>query len=106
MARDRSRQYRYHYFDDEQPRAGAHSFDAVYYMCAPAPAPALTPSKPFKLMSMSERSNLKVHAARIPTPTLIEPEVPKGSARLTPKTEAAEGEGVECTLAVIGTGGP
>lgn len=38
MAHDPSRQFRYHYFDDDQPRTGAHSFDATYYMYAP-PSP-------------------------------------------------------------------
>lgn len=33
MAHDRSGLYHYHYFDEEQPRTGAHSFDATYYMC-------------------------------------------------------------------------
>ena len=28
----RNRSVRYHYFDDEEPRPGAHSFDATYYM--------------------------------------------------------------------------
>jgi len=37
MAHDPSRQFRYHYFDDDQPRTGAHSFDATYYMYSPLP---------------------------------------------------------------------
>jgi len=54
MARDHSRQYRYHYFDDEQPRTGAHSFDAVYYM--------------YRVMSLTKKTGLTVHSAKIPLP--------------------------------------
>jgi hypothetical protein len=37
MAHDPSRQFRYHYFDDDQPRTGAHSFDATFYMYTSVP---------------------------------------------------------------------
>jgi len=51
MARDRSRRNHYHYFNDEQPRTGAHSFDATYYM--------------YRLIEISGQTKLKVHSAKI-----------------------------------------
>lgn len=46
MAHDPSRQFRYHYFDDDQPRTGAHSFDATYYMYSPSPSLAFRLASP------------------------------------------------------------
>lgn len=50
MARSHTKKYRYHYFDDEEPRHGAHSFDATFYM--------------YRLMAMQHGSRLKVHAVK------------------------------------------
>mmetsp|Transcript_41658 Transcript_41658/g.50513 ORF Transcript_41658/g.50513 Transcript_41658/m.50513 type:complete len:450 (-) Transcript_41658:883-2232(-) len=72
MARSRTKRYRYHYFDDEEPRHGAHSFDATFYM--------------YRLMSMSPKANIEVHAVNVPR-------VEEGDDRYHNKTLGSEGAG-------------
>ena len=47
-----SSKIRYHYFDSEEPRPGAHSFDATYFM--------------YKILEASDAADLTVHDQGLP----------------------------------------
>jgi len=59
----------YHYFDAEEPRPGAHSFDATFFM--------------YKIVEMSQKIGLRIREIELPE-KLVRLKDRKGASRASP----------------------